>query len=344
MARESTFAPFAVFSTQHSRLIDALYAEASGARWGLSRDCFAVSLHRSAEKRFRDGRCDVTEVETYLKLLHLEDLALACACGEGIESAWEFFVEHFRQDLRGASRAMLRASGAGNDDRAEELADSLYAELYGVRSTGGGRRKSLFEYFHGRSKLSTWLRAVLAQRHVDLLRADCGNISLDSAPDGKEDGPALEPVQRTNPAPADPNRAKILAGLDRALHLALAALAPRDRLLLACYYVDQLTLAEIGRTLGEHESTVSRHLERTRRALRESVTEALRLGTASFDGHSGGPGFDDAQIELAFEYAVEDWPFDLSRSLSNTEAALDSTEKRSQRSGKPLQDSNSGSF
>ncbi len=344
MARESTFAPFVVFATQHVRLIEALYAEASASRWGLSRERFAASLHRSAEKRFRDGRPDISEVETYLKLLHLKDLVLACACAEGIESAWEFFVEHFRQDLRGASRAILRASGAGNDARAEELADSLYAELYGVRSAGAGRRKSLFEYFHGRSKLSTWLRAVLAQRHVDLLRADRGNISLDAPPEGKEDGPALEPAHHTNPAPADPDRAKILARLDRALHLAFAALAPRDRMLLACYYVDQLTLAEIGRTLGEHESTVSRQLERTRRALRESVTDALRHGTPAFDGQAGDPGLDNAQVELAFEYAVEDWGFDLSSALSNPETAIETQRKQSQRSGKPVQDSNSGSF
>ena len=344
MTRESTVASLAGFSTQYARLIEALLAEANGARWGLDRERFAACLHRSAEKRFRNAQPDISEVETYLKLLHLEDLALACACGEGIEAAWEFFVEHYRQDLRGASRAMLRASGAGNDARAEELADSLYAELYGVRSTGAGRRKSLFEYFHGRSKLSTWLRAVLAQRHVDLLRADRGNISLDAPPDGKEHGPVFEPVQRTIPSPADPDRAKILARLDRALHLALAALAPRDRMLLASYYVDQQTLAEIGRTVGEHESTVSRQLDRTRRVLRESVAEALRRGTPALDGHSSDPGLADAQIELAFEYAVEDWAFDLSRALSGPETATESPGKQSQRSGKPLQDSDSGSF
>ena len=179
---ESTFASLDVFSTQHAHLIEALYAEAKGARWGLPRENFAEGLHRSAEKRFRDARGDASEVEAYLKSLHLEDLALACACSEGIETAWEFFVAHFRQDLRGASRAILRASGSGNDARAEELADSLYAELYGIRSSGGGRRKSLFEYFHGRSKLSTWLRAVLAQRHVDLLRTDRGTFHSTPGP------------------------------------------------------------------------------------------------------------------------------------------------------------------
>lgn len=344
MAHDSTFAPLDVFAKQYSRLIEALYAEANGGRWGLSRRCFAESLYRGAEKRFRDGRCETAEVEAYLKLLHLEDLALACACSEGIEAAWEFFIEHFRHDLRGASRAILRTSGSGDDARAEELADSLYAELYGIRSTGGGRRKSLFEYFHGRSKLSTWLRAVLAQRHVDLLRADRGTISLDSAPDGNDDRPPLELAQRTDSAPADPDRAKYVALLDRSLAAALAALPPRDRMLLACYYVDQLTLADIGRTLGEHESTVSRQLERTRGALRETVTDALRRGTPEKDGHPGDAGLDESQLELAFEYALEDWPFDLSHALSKAETAVDPSRKQSRRSGKPLQDSNPGTF
>jgi RNA polymerase sigma factor (sigma-70 family) len=173
---------------------------------------------------------------------------------------------------------------------------------------------------------------------VDLLRTDHGTISLDSGPDGREDGPPLEIpagsnrsphpfAQSTDADPPDPHRAKYLARLDRALLAAFAGLAPRERMLLACYYVDQLTLAEIGRTLGEHESTVSRQLERTRRALRESVTSALQRGTPARDGHAGGAALDDSQVELVFEYALEDWPFDLSRALSKAETAADPPEK-----------------
>src|ERR1700674_4168259 len=183
MAQESTFASPDAFSEQYADLIEWLHAEANCARWGLGRNRFAEALRRSAEKRYRGARASAAEVEAYLKSLHLEDLALACACGEGVEEAWEFFVKHFRQELRTAARAILRTSGAGDDARAEELADSLYAELYGVTATGVGRRKSLFEYFHGRSKLSTWLRAVLAQRHVDLLRTGWRTVSLETEED-----------------------------------------------------------------------------------------------------------------------------------------------------------------
>jgi len=324
MAQESTFKSLQVFSEQHAQLIEALYVEAKCARWEISRDVFAEALRRSAEKRFgipaagdRGSSAGVSatalETEVYLKSLHVEDLALACACGEGIETAWELLIQEYRSNLRSAARAILRASGSGDDARAEELADSLYAELYGVRSTSDGRRKSLFVYFHGRSKLSTWLRTVLAQRHVDLLRSSGKTVSLD---DGREDNVPHERAARADSVPADPDRDIYLARLDRALSTALGDLSPRERMILACYYMDQLTLAEIGRMLGEHESTVSRQLDRSRRALRESVTQRLLRGAPAKDGCAAEPALDEAQVELAFEYALEDWPFDLSRALS----------------------------
>jgi RNA polymerase sigma-70 factor len=324
MAHETTFTPPDAFSKQHAQLIEWLHAEANCARWGLARNRFAEALRHSAEKRFGGARA-ATEVEAYLKSLHLEDLALACACGEGLEAAWEFFVAHYRQELRSAARAILRTSGAGNDARAEELADSLYAELYGVSATGSGRRKSLFEYFHGRSKLSTWLRAVLAQRHVDLLRTSWRTVSFEPEEDSK--GSADASTLRTDPLPIDPDREKYLARLDAALSAAIGCLAPREQMLLACYYVDQLTLAEIGRTLGEHESTVSRQLDRIRRQLREAVTKSLLCSTPARDGHGPEPALAEAQVELAYEYALGDWPFDLSRALSKGELATDPTKQ-----------------
>jgi len=323
MTQESTLESLNAFSTRHADLIEWGHAGANCARWKVSRERFAEALRRSAEKRFRGVRANTAEIEAYLKSLHLEDLALACACSDGVEAAWEFFIAHFRQELRAAAHAILRATGTGDEARAEELADSLYAELYGIGPTGSGRRKSLFEYFHGRSKLSTWLRAVLAQRHVDLLRTSRRTISLDE----EENEPPRESAQLTDPAPADPDREKYLARLDDALSAALAGLAPRERMLLVCYYVDRLTLTEIGRTLGEHESTVSRQMDRTRRELREIVTQTLLRGAPARDGRAVDRPLDEAQVELAFEYALEDWPFDLSRALLKDAPAADPPEE-----------------
>ncbi len=143
---------------------------AAPGEWNLSRAQFEAALARSAAHRFSDANAQPTEgsIQSYLDTLRHADLALACACSAGSEVAWEFFVGQFRQELYRAARAIAGGASAGDSD-ARELADSLYADLYGLRESEG-RRKSLFDYFHGRSKLGTWLRAILAQRHVDAIR------------------------------------------------------------------------------------------------------------------------------------------------------------------------------
>jgi RNA polymerase sigma-70 factor len=336
MASNSFLTSFDRFLAQFAEIAHELHMQAQCARWGLSLGTFAESLRRSAEKRFADAPTGPREVVAYLRSLHLEDLALACACSAGIEIAWEFFIRHFRQDLRRAAIAMLRGAGLADEARAAELADSLYVELYGIRSGRESRRKSLFEYFHGRSKLSTWLRAVLAQKQVDLLRAGSGMVSLDAElADGRPD----DSVGDTEGTPADPDRERYLRRIDEALSAGLASLASRERLILACYYVDRLTLAEIGRMLREHESTVSRQLERTRQALRESVIKTLQHPAPAIDGHPAEAALDAAEMELAFEYATEDWAFDLSGALSAAEISAGRARKRKEESlGRGMQD------
>ena len=140
----------------------------SGERGALERFLRGVCRRALPERGASScGRAGRSGREVFLAALHLEDLALACALRNGSEPAWEHFVSEYRPILRAAARAIV---GKGGEERARELADSLYAELYGLDRKGGERKASLLDYFHGRSKLSTWLRAVLAQRHVDGLR------------------------------------------------------------------------------------------------------------------------------------------------------------------------------
>jgi RNA polymerase sigma factor (sigma-70 family) len=130
-----------------------------------------------------------------------------------------------------------------------------------------GGRQSLFRYFHGRSSLATWLRAVLSQRYVDRLRQ---RRKTDPLPD--EDGPGAPPVRAADP---DPERSGFVEAMRNALSWAVARLAPNDRLRLACYYAHQMTLAQVGRLLAEHEATTSRQLARTRREVREAMEHHL---------------------------------------------------------------------
>jgi RNA polymerase sigma-70 factor, ECF subfamily len=267
--------------------------------WSLTREQFHAALERSVARRFSSAAAEpkLKAIESYLETLHAADLALACACSTGSPAAWEHFVAQFRQGLYRAARAIV---GGAGDSAARELADSLYANLYGLRSAEG-RRKSLFDYYHGRSKLGTWLHAILAQRHVDEIRR---TRKMDSLDEPAGEGEAAHEIAAENTQP-DPERDRYLVILQAALSTVLEALAPRDRLRLACYYAEDLTLAEIGKLTGEHESTVSRQLELTRKDLRRSVEAMLREEKK----------LSEAQLRLCYEYAREEWPFDLTLRL-----------------------------
>jgi RNA polymerase sigma-70 factor (ECF subfamily) len=289
----------------HASRIDKLFqrAQASASDFGgVSRSQFANALGRSVTSRFRDSTPTRADVASYLDSLYVEDLALATACRETSEPAWDYFIKKFRPELYSAARAICRHDEAA----ARELADSLYGELFGAGRSGqqsSGERRSLFDYFHGRSKLSTWLRAILSQRHVDSVRASRRTESLD---DEQAEQESTASGSHHVAQESDPDRARYLSLLQVALTAALAALPPRDRLRLAYYYVQDLTLAQIGRLLDEHEATASRQLGRTRRELRKQVERALRAEKR----------LSDAQIRLCYEYAIEEWPFDLTRALS----------------------------
>lgn len=289
-------------------ILGQLFSQCPAERWQLSFSAFESALARSAAKRFAGSSPSVSQLQEYFSALHLDDLALACACAQGLPHAWEEFVAGYRSYLRTASAAILRCSTA--DPAAIEFADSLFADLYGLSDRDFGSR-SLFRYFHGRSSLKTWLRAVLAQRHIDRIRAGKKFESLD---DQSADGEARRiPEPATLEVPADPRREHYLQRFREVLATALASLDERDRTRLQLYYAEDRTLAEIGRALGEHESSVSRNLDRVRKELRGTVEGLLRAGTAAANGSSAAQGLDDAQVALCIQYAAEDAAIDLDK-------------------------------
>jgi RNA polymerase sigma factor (sigma-70 family) len=300
----------------HKPFLHQLFTDSGASSWGLQHEAFAAALELSVRKRF-GAEPDAAQLTQYLSALHLQDLALACACAEGHATAWDYFVPSFRPYLRSAAGAILRCPP--DSPAACELADSLFADLYGLSDAPN---RSLFRYFHGRSSLKTWLRAVLAQRHVDSIRASRRFTELEPT-DGHASMPAAQPVRAgitrhgadsLSASLQDPHRDELVAAFRRTLEVALGLLDPRDKERLRMYYAAEQTLAEIGRKLGEHESSVSRNLDRTRRELRHEVEQALRKDELS-----------DAQIALCFQYAAEetaaDTPFDLDRLLPEQQVA-----------------------
>lgn len=284
------------FRLSHARILQRLYVKARPERWELSEADFAAAIHRSAVGRFaRQTTDEAQDLTPYLDSLQVEDLALAASCERGNQVAWVDFLGRFRQTLLASARALVR-----DEARARETADALYAELYGLEERDGQRR-SLFQYFHGRSSLATWLRAVVARSVVDGYRASRRSAAMRERVEKEGE------IGRTAIAETidEPERDRYLALLRTSLVKEISQLERRDRLRLAYYHVQQLTLAEVGRLLSEHESTVSRRLEQTRKALRKGIERSLRrehrLATD--------------QIHACYEAALKSFPFDLTAEL-----------------------------
>jgi RNA polymerase sigma-70 factor len=273
-------------------VVERLYRQGNAGRWQVPVDHFATALEASAAKAFVGRTPSARDRERYLGSLRLEELALACACAAGHDAAWDHFVLEYRPVLYRAADAMDPGGGA------REVADSLYADLFGLQADG--QRQSLFRYFHGRSSLATWLRAVLAQRLVDRARARTRTAPL----------PDEEPGAAGTHAP-DPDRDRYLPLIHAAFRDALARLDARDRLRLLYYYAQGLTLAQTGRLLREHEASVSRHLSAARKTIRREVERQLRESA-----------LDPDEIERCFAYVTEDpGPLDLDRLLNDSTGA-----------------------
>ncbi len=188
-------------------------------------------------------------------------MAQGCALGRGL--AWERFLKLYRASVLQAAIAISGSATAGH-----ELADSLIADLFGLRERDGARQSPLASY-SGRGSLLGWLRTTLAQRHVDCHRRTHREQPLDD----------VEPAAAAATGiPVDAELAQLAAAVTRTL----AKLPAEDRFLLAAYFLDRQTLAELGRILKVHETTISRRLKRlsddVRKALLANLQAAPPLG------------------------------------------------------------------
>ncbi len=264
-----------------------LYRQAGAERFGLTQQDFAGILQEVAGKYLR-ADASPSEVLELLTNLRVEELALARCCAQGDEAAWETFLNRYREKLYGAAYSIAR-----EDSAARDLADSLYADLYGTR-TADGRRISKLNSYTGRGSLEGWLRAVLAQEYVNRYRQQQRLVSLEER---SEAGVQFQTAE------SDPAQA-LDARLEEATDQALASLASEDKFILASYYLDGRTLADIARLLGVHESTVSRKLEKITASTRKSILAGLTER-----------GMSRKEAEQAMEVEVSEFSLDVRRRL-----------------------------
>jgi RNA polymerase sigma-70 factor, ECF subfamily len=282
------------------RLTDAMFADlyqkAGAKRFGLTEQEFSQILEEVRAQYLPVGAGKPEVLDLY-RSLRLEELALARACAAGNDAAWDVFLGRYREKLYDAARSI-----APSESMARELADSLYAELFGTE-TRDGRRMSKLIYYAGRGSLEGWLRMVLAQEYVNFYRSQRRLVSLEEQAEAgmqfRAPNSAAMPVESAAPDPR----------LEAATDEALAALPAEDRFVLASCYLDGRTLAETARMLGVHESTVSRRLAK----ITKSLSKAILKGLLS-------RGMSRRQAEEALGTDVRDLSLDVQRLLKPGDA------------------------
>jgi RNA polymerase sigma-70 factor (ECF subfamily) len=238
--------------------IAARYKESTGERFGVTPERF-LDLVAAVVIRYAADASEAEQLEV-VTTMRVAELALARACSAGNEAAWEAFLVRFRAPLYETAYRIAKDEATGR-----ELADGLYADLYGVPNAQG-RRVSKLDYYMGRGSLEGWLRTVMSQQYVNTYRAQRNEVSLDEEIEG---GASFAARQMDSGESPDEQ-------VTAALQESLAMLSTEERFLLASYYLDERTLADIGRQLRVHESTISRKLERLTGELRKRVRKRLQ--------------------------------------------------------------------
>ena len=263
-------------------LLQELWLAAEGTECGLTCEEFGSVLTSVGEKVNYGAAAgngpDAAQRATFLRSLHLSELALAHSCVLGRDAAWQRFLNAYRSSLTQAAIAITGSATVGH-----ELADSLYAELYGLRELDGQRRSPLASY-SGRGSLLGWLRTTLAQRHVDYHRRTRREAPLDNDP----------PAAEASGSPASGE----LVRLKDAVSLSLRSLPAEDRFMLSAYFLDRQSLLDISRVIRVHEATVSRRLKRLVADLRKQLLRHLQSGGLSKRAAEEALGTDPRDIEL----------------------------------------------
>lgn len=255
-----------------------LIARASNAR-SLRPDTLVARVRAALDKYLLadDPNAPAQAINEFIDALHADDLCLIVACERGDQSAWSDLVAQYGATVRSAAR-----TASGNEEQAEDLAQSIWAELHGLRVREDGRPAGKIAYYSGRGSLGGWLRAVVGQLAIDQHRKQSRLVQTEEDADfdrlARESHRSEGAFSGTSES-LDPERALVerrtARDVEAALTCAIGELAAEDRLLVKLYYLDGLRLREVGTVLGFHEATASRRLARAHTEVRQRVEAIL---------------------------------------------------------------------
>jgi RNA polymerase sigma-70 factor (ECF subfamily) len=218
------------------------------------------------------------DIKEFIEALRADDLCLIAACERGDDEAWGDLVLSFGSVVKSTARNFC-----SNTEDVDDLANSIWAELHGLKMREDGKPRGKIAYYSGRGSLAGWLRAVVHQLAIDQHRKLSRFVQIEE--DREFDNLASESAEngdnaRFMTAVESPEEAfsgkEAMADVSDALKGAIANLETEDRLIIKLYYFDNLRLKEIGNMLGFHEATASRRLMKVQADVRKNVEKLLQ--------------------------------------------------------------------
>jgi RNA polymerase sigma-70 factor len=214
------------------------------------------------------------EIKEFIDTLKIDDLCLIIACEKKDDLAWKELVEKFGTTVKSAARNITK-----NNEDAEDLASSIWAELHGLRNDAEGNSRGKLAYYSGRGSLGGWLRAVVSQLAVDQYRKISRFVQIEENREfenlaNENEESLIVPNHDTPELLLDEKRTS--QDVAKALKSAIESLSAEDKLLIKLYYFDDLNLKKIGEILGFHEATASRKIVKVQGELRKTTEKFLQ--------------------------------------------------------------------
>ena len=193
-----------------------------------------------------------------LRRLHVEDLALAWACGQGHPGAMEQLERRHFSIIDGAL-SQIPDAAAQLSELKQQLRQRLFVAL--------GDHPPRIRQYSGRGELSSWLRVAAIRCALNLLQKHGREVELEDGLLDNLTAPENQELQHL--------KDRYRGEFKQAFEAALASLTSRERNVLGYTYLERLTAHQLGAIYGVHRTTVARWLSGIRDALATRTRDAL---------------------------------------------------------------------
>jgi RNA polymerase sigma-70 factor (ECF subfamily) len=259
-------------------------ARAAHANLDVADEAFVACVARAAARLPAGGLA--------LEQLEIEDLFLACACGQGAPGAAEAFDARCGARLRSAI-----ASATKNEDERKEMEQRLRQLLL----VGSAEKPPHLSTFGGQAPLDRWVTVVAQRQIVTVIRSE--QAERRAREGAAKEAAALEGALHPEVAFL---KERYKGAFEEAMAAALEKLPQRERLVLKLHLLSGVTVVQIGQMYGVSHSTVSRWLAEAREVVATEVREHMRAHAGLSPSElSSLAGLVASQLDLSMSRLLE---------------------------------------